>query len=157
VLEWDDTLASLTPEIVLTGGLGRMRTGTRAPHETYLGLLEELGILGLFAYVIAIWFPFSKCVRLARSRRTVASMSGLHAVAAASAVAIAVAGFSLDLMSERSTWIVLGFAAVGCRVAGLKGALRRQRALGAFPNRRRESAPVFGGRVPEDTPLSSSL
>lgn len=114
--KWLDVLNNLTAGVVMTGGLGRSRLGSMTPHQTYLSLILELGLLGMGAYLAAVSISVVGCWRFYRQHRMRGHSRDLYAAAASASVGLFVAGFGLDLISEKGTWVVLGLTAALCRL-----------------------------------------
>lgn len=123
---WENISRRLTVTQIVSGGLGASRGGM-TPHQTYLGLLLETGVLGSGAYLAAILVPVLGYWRYCRRRSTLTRTHNLAAAAAAAVVGLASAGFALDLMSEKGTWVVLGLMAAIYRLA------RNERDVAARP------------------------
>ena len=74
---------------------------TKDPHSTYLGWASETGILGLFATLLFLWLNIKNAFFKRDAR-----------IIALGVIAFLIAGFSVDILTMRHFWFLLGIGAV---------------------------------------------
>jgi len=73
---------------------------SKDPHSTYLGWLSETGMLGLLAMLTFLWFNARESFRRKDTK-----------IIAFGIVAFLIAGFSIDILTMRHLWFLLGINA----------------------------------------------
>ena len=90
----------------------------RSVHNSFLGVLAELGCIGFFLYVLILWGAFRACAEV-RRMDTGALDFGKSAIAIqTSLIAFVVGGFFIPLQYNEMLWHLIGLSMVLRRLAG---------------------------------------
>jgi O-antigen ligase len=117
---------------------GVARSLARYPHNTYLGVTAELGLIGLGLFSSALVVHLGRAVANVRALRARRAPEGTFALAALlGLVGFSVLAFGFDVAQRKYFWLVLGLVAAGnaLRGPGRSRAPRRGHAAPLAPAR----------------------
>jgi O-antigen ligase len=117
---------------------GVARSLARYPHNTYLGVTAELGLVGLLLFTSALVVHLRSAVTNFRALRARRPSDGTFALAALlGLIGFGVLAFGFDIAQRKYFWLVLGLVAAGSALRGRDSspAERRGRAVPLGPAR----------------------